>query len=1611
MKIFFSYGSVRKEKVMNLSGHNQIFRKILLISCCTGLFTIFIFTPSVFAWRSDMFPINWQPVDKAQIKSTDPGVDPTRVNIFYDVKGTQDQNGTTVPSTDPRYHPYRFLHDWSYAGYHKGERPIPPEDPTWTPQSFINILTDSYPGKASCTTDGKTNCTPTIQAAINHVAGLGGGVVYIPEGEFRISRTNGTYFLTINQSNVVLRGAGSDKTKLKVNPYTVENFNINSTTNFSMNGNTVFLVYPNGGDTDYGWDNLGNIKSINKDLPFPTTVIPLNDVTGFDLTNNNQIIIYAYYNDGDDNSFVKEHDMEQIWGVPGETPEAYMFRRTITAIDTVNKTITIDVPTRYRIKVTDKPQVALTTKGISEVGLEHFSMGVIRHPDDWNYDEQKVRKENWQNYLIKFVNVSNGWIYDVKTYTPPENVGRSVSAAGYTYDINYLNHGVYLKHDRFVTIKDLHLKNCQMNGHGNGNGYSFTVFADNEVLLEDSLIELVKKGFAFNRQSSGNVVKDLTTRKILYYQNDSHSNLSMANLIDNLSTDVIVEAAVRPIGAERSGDPNDSTYHGHGTTQTVFWNTKGLKQPTVALANWDKENATSPDIGIIASNQYGWGEIIGTSGVYSNVVTARMPNRRDTTSAWRPYILPEDYEECISYDVNPIQGAKDCSGSLEPRSLYEAQLALRLGTTPPPPPPPPPVEENAVVIDNLDPAPAFIKNGTGWVTSLAAGAYNGNSEYSKTLNDSASWNASLPAGTYEVHTWWTQHANRAIDAIYKIFNGTTKLDEKHVNQTTAGGQWNLLGEYYFDKGAKVELTVTTADLSHSADAVKFVLKPPPEFIIDNQDASGYVETGTGWVDSLAPDPYNGESRYSKVVGDKAAWSTTFPSGTYEVYAWWTEHENRAISASYKVYDGMTFLAEKFVNQTQGGGQWNLLGKYYFNGLGGKVELTVTTADLSHSTDAVKFMQVPTPPDTTPPSIPVVTDEGQYSNNSTSIFASWSSTDLESGIAEYQYKITGYMGSPVIRDWTSAGTDTSVSASGLILQNGQTYYVMVKARNIGGLWSDIGYSDGITIDTTAPSLPTVTDAGAYTGSTTQLTASWSSSDTESGMSEYQYQITQDTTAGTVIRAWTSTGITASVTATGLTLVNGKKYYFSVKGKNRAGLWSSVGYSDGITVDNTAPATPVVTDGGTTTTSTTQLTASWSSTDTGSGISEYQYQITQDTTAGTVIRAWTSTGTTASVTASGLTLVNGKKYYFSVKAKNGAGLWSSIGYSDGITVVDNTAPTTPVVTDSGTYTASTVQLTASWSSSDAESGISEYQYQITQDTTAGTVIRAWTSTGTTASVTASGLTLVNGKKYYFAVKAKNGALLWSSVGYSDGITVDNTAPTTAVVTDGGTTTTSTTQLTASWSSTDTGSGISEYQYQITQDTTAGTVIRAWTSTGTTASVTASGLTLVDGKKYYFAVKAKNGAGLWSSIGYSDGITVVVPVEKIVDNKDAGFTKVGTWTVSQAPNPYPIGTGDSLYSNTVGNTATWTLASLPSGTYKVYAWWTSTSNRTTSASYKLFNSSSATTPIIEVFKDQTTAAGGGGKWNYLGDVTITAGSGKVVLTVKNTQYHSADAIRFVK
>ncbi|HDZ77418.1 MAG TPA: hypothetical protein ENH41_04990, partial [Candidatus Omnitrophica bacterium] len=101
-------------------------------------------------------------------------------------------------------------------------------------------------------------------------------------------------------------------------------------------------------------------------------------------------------------------------------------------------------------------------------------------------------------------------------------------------------------------------------------------------------------------------------------------------------------------------------------------------------------------------------------------------------------------------------------------------------------------------------------------------------------------------------------------------------------------------------------------------------------------------------------------------------------------------------------------------------------------------------------------------------------------------------------------------------------------------------------------------------------------------------------------------------------------------------------------------------------------------------------------------------------------------------------------------------------------DTTGPTTPVVTDEGATTSSTAQLYGQWQSEDPESGITEYQYRITKDSSQGAIIRDWTSTGEYNYVTAA-VNLEQGTTYYFSVKAINGAGL-ESIGYSDGITVN-------------------------------------------------------------------------------------------------------------------------------------------------------------------------------------------------------------------------------------------------
>ena len=152
------------------------------------------------------------------------------------------------------------------------------------------------------------------------------------------------------------------------------------------------------------------------------------------------------------------------------------------------------------------------------------------------------------------------------------------------------------------------------------------------------------------------------------------------------------------------------------------------------------------------------------------------------------------------------------------------------------------------------------------------------------------------------------------------------------------------------------------------------------------------------------------------------------------------------------------------------------------------------------------------------------------------------------------------------DKSSTGADGSFDFD--LVSDDDTYYFDLVAWDNAGNQSDDPSAEGdchTVYDTSPPSTRVVTDEGVYQTDKTRLHATWTCSDSGSGIAEYQYAVgtspTDPETGYTF--GWTPTGVTDWFTLEGLSLAPAT-YYVYVKAKNDAGMWSQVGVSDGIVV---------------------------------------------------------------------------------------------------------------------------------------------------------------------------------------------------------------------------------------------------------------------------------------------------------------------------------------------------------------------------------------------------------------------------------------------------------------
>jgi hypothetical protein len=152
--------------------------------------------------------------------------------------------------------------------------------------------------------------------------------------------------------------------------------------------------------------------------------------------------------------------------------------------------------------------------------------------------------------------------------------------------------------------------------------------------------------------------------------------------------------------------------------------------------------------------------------------------------------------------------------------------AATMQTQDPGPLPPPPV----TVIDNGE--PGYSESGTGWNDDTQPNAHQGNlSWHAAGIGaNSATWEfTGIPVGWYDIRVTWLEGGDRATNATFQVFDGTTLKGTYSVNQMLApsgstynGRPWLSLAVLSFTSGSPNVVLTDNANGRVIADGLRIV---------------------------------------------------------------------------------------------------------------------------------------------------------------------------------------------------------------------------------------------------------------------------------------------------------------------------------------------------------------------------------------------------------------------------------------------------------------------------------------------------------------------------------------------------------------------------------------------------------------------------------------------------------------------------------------------------------------------------------------------------------------------------------------------------------------------
>jgi hypothetical protein len=167
-------------------------------------------------------------------------------------------------------------------------------------------------------------------------------------------------------------------------------------------------------------------------------------------------------------------------------------------------------------------------------------------------------------------------------------------------------------------------------------------------------------------------------------------------------------------------------------------------------------------------------------------------------------------------------------------------------------------------------------------------------------------------------------------------------------------------------------------------------------------------------------------------------------------------------------------------------------------------------------------------------------DSSVTNNSNQLSGNWT-TATDDNIDHFAYAIGTTSGGNQIVDYTDIGMSKNFTRNGLTLINGATYYITVRAYNVGGEVLESVTSNGITVDTSLPTFSNI----VITPGENSFSVTWTSN--EPANSIIHWGLTE--TYGNITVGGSERSTVHNVTVTGL--ADGTTYHFMIAGTDAAG----------------------------------------------------------------------------------------------------------------------------------------------------------------------------------------------------------------------------------------------------------------------------------------------------------------------------------------------------------------------------------------------------------------------------------------------------------------------------